>query len=151
MAVCLSAAAQPATRKKPVPDSTKVYTYVERMPLYPGGGMSALKADLLREFRAASPTAGCAVPTFPIYVSLTVGPSGSIYGVKSINNSPSPSVTKKPGGPDGQGQQSASRSLQQLPVACEQALVEAAKRLSHPRPGTQNGRRVAVNFLFRLN
>ena len=133
-------------------DSAKAYTYVERMPIYPGGGgAKALTADLLREFRAVSAVASCATPNFPIYVTLTVGPSGTVYDVKSINNQPLPVNTNELKGADGRGQTRSNRSLQQLPAACEQALVTACQKLPRFKPGTQNNRRVAVTLIMRLN
>jgi hypothetical protein len=143
----------PATAQapKPGPPAEKVYVYAEQMPVYQNGqGNKLLARDLLREFRTISATSGCIVPDFPIYVSLTVGAGGGIYAVRSINNQPLPPLSKDPGAPDGRGQRSAKRRLQQLPAACEQALVEAAKRLPRLQPGTQNGRRVAVGLAFRL-
>ena len=135
--LCWSVAAQSVSHKSSPLDSTKVYTYVERMPQYPGGGgLPALTTDLLREFTAASTAVGCGAPNYLVFVTLNVGPSGSIYGVRSINNLPLGVGTK--------------RTLQELPAACESALVTAASRLPRLKPGRQNGRPVAVNFTLRL-
>jgi hypothetical protein len=121
------------------------------MPVYQNGpGNKILARDLLREFQIISLANGCIAPDFPIYVSLTVGAVGDIHDVRSINNQPLPPLVKDPGAPDSRGQRSAKRSLHQLSAACEQALVEAAKRLPRLQPGTQNGRRVAVSLTFRL-
>ena len=149
LAIALSATAQ---APKPGPPAEKVYIYAEQMPVYQNGpGNKLLARDLLHEFRTISAASGCIVPDFPIYVSMTVGAGGDIYAVRSINNQPlPPPLTKDPGAPDGRGQRGANRGLQQLPAACEQALVEAAKRLPRLQPGTQNGRRVAVGLTFRL-
>ncbi|MDF7814322.1 hypothetical protein [Hymenobacter sp. YC55] len=128
-----------AQAKPPVTlDSSKVYTYVERMPVYPGGGgTKALTADFLREFRSASATAGCSPPT-PVFVSFTVGPSGVIYNVASVNNVIS--VNNQP----------APNNLPKLSAACEGALVAAASKLPRFTPGTQNRRRVAVTITLKL-
>jgi hypothetical protein len=119
-------------------DSSTVYQYVERMPVYPGGGgLKALTADFLREFQSASAAAGCAPPS-PVFVNFTVGPSGVIYNVASVknvvgaNNQPTPS------------------NLPKLSAACERALVAAASKLPRFTPGTQNRRRVAVNITLKL-
>jgi protein TonB len=130
-----SAEAQPASRpphKVAVVDSSKVYTYVERMPVYPGG-LAALSADLRREFQVASAAAGCATPASRVFVRLVVGPSGFVYAAHSINSAainmpPSPS----------------------LPPACEAAIGTAAHRLPRLQPGRQNGRAVAVELMVKL-
>ena len=119
------------------------------MPRYPGGGgLSALTADLRREFRAASSAAGCAAPPFLVVVTLTVGPSGVVYDAKSVNNLPL--ITKAQAATGMQGVVATTRSLQPLPATCEMALVAAAHQLPRFRPGTQNGRRVAVSFTLKL-
>jgi hypothetical protein len=112
-------------------DSSTVYNYVERMPVYPGGGINVLTAELLREFRTASASAGCSAPS-SVYASFTVGPSGTIYNVKSINNHLIPNALPK------------------LSAACEAALVAAASKLSRFTPGMQNRRRVAVTMTLKL-
>ncbi|HEX8428140.1 hypothetical protein [Hymenobacter sp.] len=128
-----------APTKLPVAlDSSKVYHYVERMPVYPGGGgMQALTADFLREFRGASAAAGCAPPS-PVFVSFTVGPSGTIYDVKSVNDIKSVN------------NQSTPNNLPKLSAACEAALVAAGRKLPRFTPGTQNRRRVAVTLMLKL-
>jgi hypothetical protein len=93
--------------------------------------MKALTADFLREFRSASASAGCSAPS-PVFVSLTVGPSGTIYDVKSVKN------------------WSAQQNLPKLSAACETALVTAASKLSRFTPGMQNRRRVAVTLTVKL-
>ena len=140
--ILLSTAGQ-AVAQKPVPkastpaktpvalDSSTVYTYVERMPVYPGGGINVFTAELLREFRTASASAGCSVPS-SVFASFTVGPSGTIYDVKSINNQLIPNALPK------------------LSAACEAALVAAASKLSRFTPGMQNRRRVAVTLTVKL-
>ncbi|MDO7845419.1 energy transducer TonB [Hymenobacter sp. M29] len=135
------------------PDSARVYTYVEHMPLYQGEeGTKKLAKDLSREFNAASAASGCAPPDFRVFVTLTIGPSGTIYDVKSLNNQALPPASDEHKGAqaDGRGQ-TAHRSLTLLPAACEQALVAAAQKLPRLKPGTQNGRRVAVNLVMQLN
>ena len=131
-----------------LPDSSRVYTYVEHMPVYPGGGLPALSADLLREFRVASAAGGCTEPTFPVYVSLTVGPSGGIYDVRSINNLPL--ISKEQAAAGAKGMVATQRTLPELPASCEAAVAAAARKLPRLKPGTQNGRRVAVNFTVKL-
>ena len=135
--------------EKQVPDSSKVYDYVERMPRYPGGGDKAtLTADLLREFRAASTASGCSFPAFPVYVNITVGPSGRIYDVMSLNNLPLITQAQAQSGVKGIV---AKRPIwQRLPAACEAAIVAAAQKLPRFTPGTQNGRRVAVEMTLTL-
>ncbi len=148
--VILSAQSQARPTRQVLPaDSTKVYNYVERMPVYPGGGgIKALTADLLREFRAASAAAGCAVPASPLYVNLTVGPSGIAYDVMSVNNLPLISAAEAKAGV--KGIVAAKRPLPEIPAACEAALVAAARKLPRFKPGSQNGRRVAVSLLLPL-
>jgi len=133
------------------PDSTqRVYTYIEHMPLYRGQeGTKKLTSDLLREFRAASAAGGCAVPAFPVFVALTIGPSGVIYDVKVINNLPA-TATKVEVGNGTVAVATPKRTLQELPPACEAALVGAARKLPRLTPGTQNGRRVAVSYTLHL-
>ena len=119
-------------------DSSKVYTYVERMPVYPGGGgLKVLTADLLREFRGTSAVAGCSPPS-PVFVNFTVGPSGVIYNVVSVSNVVSVN------------NQVAQPNLPKLSGACEAALVAAARKLPRFTPGTQNRRRVAVSITLKL-
>jgi len=112
-------------------DSSKVYMYVERMPVYSGGDTKVLTSDFLREFRSASAAAGCSPPA-PVLVSFTVGPSGTIYDVKSVNNQPTPG------------------NLPKLSAACETALAAAASKLPRLTPGMQNRRRVAVSMTLKL-
>ncbi|WP_375435701.1 hypothetical protein [uncultured Hymenobacter sp.] len=112
-------------------DSSKVYTFVERMPVYPGGGTEAFVADFMREFRSASAATGCSPPA-PVLVSFIVGPSGTIYHVKSLNN------------------QATQPNLPKLSAACEAALVAAASKLPRFTPGAQNRRRVAVTLTVKL-
>jgi hypothetical protein len=116
---------------RPAIDSTKVYTYVERMPVYLGAaGMKGLTADFLREFQAASTKGGCSPPT-PVFVSFVVGPSGGIYDVASVSNLPNVSYPK-------------------LSATCEAALVKASQNLARFKPGMQNNRRVAVTYTLKL-
>lgn len=121
-----------ATQPKPATDSARVYTYVERMPVYLGSsGMKGLTADFLREFQAAGAKGGCSPPAFPVFVSFVVGPSGVIYDVVSVNNSQNIPHPK-------------------LSAACEAALVTAAHNLPRFKPGMQNNRRVAVSYTLKL-
>jgi hypothetical protein len=127
----LAAQAQSPTKPAPAIDSTKVYTYVERMPIYPGSsGMKGLTTDLLREFQAVGAKNGCSPPA-PVFVKFIVGPSGVIYNVASVNNS---EKTPHP----------------RLSETCENALIEAARKLPRFKPGMQNGRRVAVSYTLKL-
>jgi hypothetical protein len=130
-----SAEAQPASRpphKVVVVDSSKVYVYVERMPVYPGG-LAALGADLRREFQVASAAAGCATPAFPVFVGLVVGPSGYVYAARSLNSA---AINQTPSPP--------------LPPACEAAIASAARRLSRLQPGSQNKKLVTVQLVVKL-
>jgi hypothetical protein len=141
-----------AQTSPPAPDKAYhyVHTYVEHMPIYQGEeGTKKLTKDLLREFKAASARGGCIPPNFPVYVSLIVSHNGAIYDVKSTNNQP-PTPIPEPYGPNGWVLTTPKRSLRQLPTTCEKALVEASQRLPRLKPGTQNGRRVAVNLVLRL-
>ncbi len=94
------------------------------------------------------------MPTFPVFVTFIVEPSGSIYGVKSINNMSLPSIPPpkdtilKADGMRGNG--SPHRSLQPLTAACEAALVAGAQKLPRLKSGTLGGRKVAVSFTIRL-
>ena len=129
-----SALAQSAIRpphKAQVADSSKVYTYVAKMPVYPGG-VAALSTDLRREFQVASAATGCPTPAFKVFVRLVVGPSGYIYAAHSINA-------------EAMGQRSKA-----LPAACEAAIASAAHRLPRLQPGRQNGRTVAVELMVKL-
>ncbi|WP_159452018.1 energy transducer TonB [Hymenobacter roseosalivarius] len=130
-----AAVAQPSASSKPIQESwsnecTKAYTYVENMPVYPRGNLKVLTADLSREFQAASTKAGCSAP-FPVFVRFAVDSSGAIYNVASVNNSENIPHPK-------------------LSAACEAALVAAAQKLPHFKPGMQNGRRVAVSYTLKL-
>ncbi len=136
----------PALAQRPSLDSSKIYTFMARMPVYPGGkGYLTLLADLRRELQAASGAAGCAVPTHPINVNLLVGPSGVIYHAEFVNNLPSPvatasnpnNVANTPPGPA-------------LPAACETALAAAIRQLPRLQPGAQNGRRETVRITLPL-
>lgn len=146
----------PAPAAASLPDSVqRVYTYIQYMPRYQGEeGTKKLTQDLLREFEKTSAEAGCPLPTFPVFVTFIVGPSGTIYGVKSINNLPRPDVapTNDPNArADGRsGDSSSQSSLQPLPAACEASLVAAARKLPRLKPGAQSGRNVAVSFTIRL-
>lgn len=143
--------ALPDARQPIFPDSTThVYTFVEQMPVYPGGGgLTALTADLQREFQAASAAGGCVPPNFPVLVSLTVGPSGVIYDVRSVNNMPLLTDAAVVNGTTS-GIAASQRKLPQIPAACEVALVAAARKLPRLQPGSQSGRRVAVNYTIKL-
>ena len=131
-AVAQGQAPKAGQAKPPVAaDSSKVYNFVERMPVYPNGDRQALTAEFLREFRAASAVAGCSPPS-KVFVSFTVGPSGTIYDVKSLNN------------------QSTPNNLPKLSTACEAALAAAGTKLLRFTPGMQNRRRVAVTLTVKL-
>lgn len=141
----------PAPASASVPDSVqRVYTYVQFMPKYRGEeGTTKLTADLLRAFRAASKAGGCTVPDFPVYVTFTVGPSGVIYDVQSINNRGSGASqvnlgTEKPMIISIKG------GLQRLPAPCEAALVAAVRQLPRLTPGAQGDRKVAVSYTLKL-
>lgn len=124
----------------------QVYYNAEQMPAYKG--KKGLVHDLLQEFQAAGTAAGCAVPKFPVLVSLTVGPTGNVYDVKSRNNLPLISQEEAIAGKV--GIVAVQRTLQELPAACETALVTAAQHLAPFTPGSQNGRNVAVSFTIQL-
>ncbi|QIL76240.1 hypothetical protein [Hymenobacter sp. HDW8] len=122
---------KPAQVRLPI-DSTKVYTYVEHMPVYSGAGdMKGLTADFLREFQAASAKGGCS-PHTPVFVSFVVGPSGGIYDVTSVHELQNVSYPK-------------------LSATCETALIKASQNLSRFKPGMQNNRRVAVRYILKLS
>lgn len=123
-----------------VPDSSKVYTYVAKMPIYPGG-LEALTTDLRREFQVASAANGCTAPAFPVFVRLLVGPSGYVYAARSLNAKaedkrfvPTTATVNPPA----------------LPVACEAAIVSAARRLRRLQPGSQNNKPVTVELMIKL-
>ena len=123
-----------------VSDSSKVYTYVAKMPIYPGG-LEALAADLRREFQVASAANGCATPAFPVFVRLVVGPSGYVYAARSLNAK----AEDKQFVPT-----TAAVNLPALPVTCEVAIASAARRLPRLQPGRQNNKPVAVELLVKL-
>ena len=136
----------PAMAQRASLDSSKIYTYVARMPVYPGGkGYLLLLADLRREFRAASGTAGCAVPAYPVNVNLLVGPSGVIYKAEFVNNLPPPVATA--GNPNNVANTPPGPAL---PAACETALAAAIRQLPRLQPGAQNGRRETVRVTLPL-
>lgn len=142
------AISQSARAQSPTPDSSKIYTFVARMPVYPGGrGYLLLLADLRREFRAASGAAGCPVPTTPVNVNLLVGPSGVIYQAEFVNNLP-PAQTPVPG--NAQPSVADTPTGPALPAACETALATAIRRLSRLQPGVQNGQRQTVRLTLPL-
>lgn len=101
------------------------------MPVYPGGGTEAFMADFMREFRGTIAAAGCSPPS-QIFVNFTVGPSGTIYDVKSLSN------------------RATQPNLPKLSAACEAALVAAAGKLPRFTPGRQNRRPVAVTLTVKL-
>lgn len=121
-------------------DSSKVYTYVSKMPEYPGG-RDALLTDLRREFQVASAAAGCATPAFPVYVRLLVGPSGYVYAARSLNAK----AADKQFVPT-----TAAVNLPPLPPACEAAIATAARRLARLQPGRQNNKPVTVELMVKL-
>ena len=142
----LGATIAPAMAQRPSPDSSKIYTFVSRMPVYPGGkGYLALLTDLRREFRAASGAAGCAVPAYPVNVNLLVGPSGVIYKAEFVNNLPPPVATT--GNPNNVANTPPGPAL---PAACETALAAAIRQLPRLQPGAQNGRRETVRVTLPL-
>ncbi|GAB3638896.1 hypothetical protein GCM10027422_44870 [Hymenobacter arcticus] len=108
------------------------------MPVYPGGGLVALTADLRREFSVASNGTSCATPGRPVLVQLIVGPSGVIYDAMSWNKA------------ETSGSQTAKRTLPELPAGCEAAIVAAARKLARAKPGSQNGRCVTVKLTVKL-
>jgi hypothetical protein len=129
-------------------DSTKVYTFVQKMPVYPGeGGMKALTATFLRDFQVASAEAGCSPPA-PVFVTFVVGPSGLVYDVASVNNLPF--ITKDEAKAGKRGIVGDRRPLPEMSADCEAALVAAGRKLPRFKPGMQNGRRVAVNYTLKL-
>lgn len=138
-----AASAQSTTRPPQLaqgPDSSKVYIYVAKMPMYPGG-LEALAADLRREFQVASAATGCATPAFPVFVRLLVGPSGYVYAARSLNAK----AGDKQFVPT-----TATVNLPALPVACEAAIASAARRLLRLQPGRQNNKPVTVEIMVKL-
>lgn len=134
----LAGVARPVAAQQQPQDSSNVYTYVERMPIYPGGGLAALTADLRREFLAAGGASDCAARGRPVFVRLVVGPSGAIYDVMSYNKA---AISLNP---------AAKPVLPELPAACEVAIAAAGHKLARAKPGSQNGRRVAVELRVKL-
>lgn len=136
----------PALAQRPSPDSSKIYTFVARMPVYPGGrGYLVLLKDLRWEMQAASGAAGCAVPTYPVNVNLLVGPSGVIYHAEFVNNLPTPKPTA--GNPNNVANTPPGPAL---PAACENALAAAIRKLPRLQPGVQNGQRETVRITLPL-
>jgi hypothetical protein len=136
----------PAMAQRPSPDSSKIYTFVARMPVYPGGrGYLVLLKDLRREMQAASGAAGCAVPTYPVNVNLLVGPSGVIYHAEFVNNLPTPKPTA--GNPNNVANTPPGPAL---PAACETALAVAIRKLPRLQPGVQNGQHETVRITLPL-
>jgi hypothetical protein len=142
------ATAAPALAQHPSPDSSKVYTFVARMPVYPGGrGYLLLLKDLRREFQATSGAAGCAVPTHPVNVNLLVGPSGVIHKAEFVNNLPPP---KAPATGPGRPTVADTPPGPAMPAACETALAAAIRKLPRLQPGVQNGQRETVRITLPL-
>jgi hypothetical protein len=136
----------PALAQRPPQDSSKIYTFVARMPVYPGGrGYLVLLKDLRQEFQVASGAAGCTVPTYPINVNLLVGPSGVIYKAEFVNNLPPPKPTA--GNPNNVANTPPGPAL---PAACETALAVAIRKLPRLQPGVQNGQRETVRITLPL-
>ena len=139
-----AAASMPAA----IDSLTKIYTYVQYMPLYKGKeGTEMLAKDLQREFKAASVAAGCVIPAFPIVVDIIVGPSGVIHDIMSVNNMPL--ITAEELAAGGRGIV-ARPNLQALPAACEAALLAAGRKLPRLNPGSINGRRVTMSYTLKL-
>ena len=147
VAVSLAGAAvAPVIAQRPSLDSSKIYTFVARMPAYPGGRVYLLLLnDLRREFQAASGAVECAVPTYPVNVNLLVGPSGVIYKAEFVNNLPPSKVTA--GNPNNVANTPPGPAL---PVACETALAAAIRKLPRLQPGMQSGRRETVRITLPL-
>lgn len=146
LAISLTGGVALARAQRPPQDSSKIYTFVARMPVYPGGkGYLALLADLRREMQAASGAAGCAVPTHPVNVNLLVGPSGVIYHAEFVNNLPPLKPTA--GNPNNVANTPPGPAL---PAACETALAAAIRQLPRLQPGAQNGRRETVRITLPL-
>lgn len=140
------AGGSPSLAQRLPQDSSKIYTFVARMPVYPGGkGYLALLADLRREFRAASGAAGCAVPAYPVNVNLLVGPSGVICRAEFVNNLPPPVATA--GNPNNVANTPPGPAL---PAPCETALAAAIRKLPRLQPGVQKGQRETVRITLPL-
>ena len=140
-----AAASMPAA----IDSLTKVYTYVQYMPLYKGReGTEMLTKDLRREFKAASVAAGCAPPTFPVLVDIRIGPSGVIHDVMSINSMDI--ITNEEFAAGVRGIVGTRPNLQPLPAACEAALLAAGRKLPRLNPGSINGRRVTMSYTLEL-
>ena len=108
-----------------------VYTYVEQMPVYPGG-----PAQLLQDLTASVAYPEAAVGTNVggnVLVDFIVAPNGRIYEVK-LNK----------GIVAGPGQEATAQAL-------NEAAVAAVKRLKKKwQAGRQNGKAVAVSFTVPL-
>ena len=155
-ALTLQSATQAQNRRpKPAsmparPDSlSRLYTYVQYMPLYRGKeGTELLTKDLQREFQAASVAAGCPVLTFPVVVDIIVGPSRFLHDVMILNNMPLITSEEREAGV--RGVVGTRPDLQALPAACEAALLAAGRKLPRLNPGSQNGKRVTVCYTLKL-
>jgi hypothetical protein len=142
----VGAAAAPVMAQRPSLDSSKIYTFVARMPAYSGGrGYLMMLSDLRQEFQAASGAVGCAVPTYPVNVNLLVGPSGVIYKAEFVNNLPPPKATA--GNPNNVANTPPGPAL---PVACETALAAAIRKLPRLQPVMQSGRCETVRITLPL-
>ena len=97
----------------------KVYTYVEQMPELPGGGGLAAVVAAIQE-RLGYPTqARRDKLTGRVFVSFTVGQTGQIRDIKLLKG---------------------------LGEGCDEAALQAVRRLPALVPGKQNGQAVSVSF-----
>ncbi|WP_245849614.1 energy transducer TonB [Hymenobacter crusticola] len=95
----------------------KVYTYVEQMPVFPGGNDALLAA--IQKNTKYPPLALRNQVEGKVFITFVVGPDGAVSGV---------TVQKGIGS------------------GCDEAAVAAVKTLPRFTPGKQNGRAVSVSF-----
>ena len=104
--------------KEYVPE-TKIYTYVEQMPELPGGGGLAAVVAAIQERLVYPAQAQRDKFTGRVFVSFTVGQTGQIRDIKLLKG---------------------------LGGGCDEAALQAVRRLPALVPGKQNGRPVPVSF-----
>ncbi|WP_229755313.1 energy transducer TonB [Hymenobacter cavernae] len=107
------------TGSEPVKEvvENKVYTYVEQMPVFPGGNDALLAA--IQKNTKYPPLALRNQVEGKVFITFVVGPDGAVSGV---------TVQKGIGS------------------GCDEAAVAAVKTLPRFTPGKQNGRAVSVSF-----
>jgi TonB family protein len=118
-AVAPATTAIPSERIDNLAASSRVYTYVEKMPKMPGGGGNQAIVAFIQQHLAYPKVAAADQRTGRIFVSFVVDVQGNVQ---------SPVIVKG------------------LGAAYDEAVVAAVRQLPQLEPGTQDGKAVAVAF-----